>query len=661
MRASEAQAAEATAKAKASRPAAEVEDATNADTRHCTKRLASMGIRAKIALIIGAVMLVVLAADSLWNVWLQQRQAENEVLEKAQVLATEMRATWDFVDYNQESLNRNPDGTFRTKNLVCVVSAKAVSQLFTDNSDYRINFVKENPRQVSATPDTFEQEAFDAFRADPDLEAYWGIVTDEDGNQVFRYIEPLYVTESCLECHGDPVGELDQFGYPKEGLRLGDIGGAMSITEPMAIYNEARDQVIYQQVLITLLVLMILSVTIYTAVSVLVLRPLDQLRESVHAVDTGDFSRKIQPDLRYGRSEITDLTQDFNSMSDQLQALYQNLEGEVSKKTEEMRILNDMLLYQQRELKHYIDRLSEETAYKNEFFAITSHELRTPLTSILGYARMLLDSDSLDEKSRSHISEIEHSATNLLDMVNNLLVLSRAEAKKNQLVCEAVDFVDLLGTVKAALTPMAKDKRITLTSKVDAEVPLLNADWEKLRRILENLTSNAIKYTHPEGHVELRAKFDPDGSMADVLAKTRVGTGAAAAGGELRGQAGTAGDELRGQAGAAGDELRGQADAAADEDDGQGRFDTGSIILEVEDDGVGIAPEDQGAIFEKYAQSIRQSSNRRFKGTGLGLAVVKELAELHGGFVAVESQPHRGSTFRVVLPYVAFDEDGLEE
>ena len=138
--------------------------------------------------------------------------------------------------------------------------------------------------------------------------------------------------------------------------------------------------------------------------------------------------------------------------------------------------------------------------------------------------------------------------------------------------------------------------------------------------------------------------------MADVLAKTRVGTGAAAAGGELRGQAG-----------AAGDELRGQADAAADENDGQGRFDTGSIILEVEDDGVGIAPEDQGAIFEKYAQSIRQSSNRRFKGTGLGLAVVKELAELHGGFVAVESQPRRGSTFRVVLPYVAFDEDGLEE
>ena len=186
------------------------------------------GIRFKIAVSIGVIMIALMAVDILWNLSLQNAQAENEAREKAEVLAAEMRAAWDFVDMNQEVINRAEDGAFRTKHLVCVVAAKSISMLFTTETDYSIRFTNDTPRQAANAPDEFEQEALAAFNADPERKAFWRVVDAGDGTRVFRYTEPLYVTESCLECHGDPVGELDQYGYPKEGMQVGQVGGAMS-------------------------------------------------------------------------------------------------------------------------------------------------------------------------------------------------------------------------------------------------------------------------------------------------------------------------------------------------------------------------------------------------------------------------------------------------
>ena len=112
---------------------------------------------------------------------LQQRQAENEALEKAEVLADEMRAVWDFVDLNQDVVNRNDDGTFRTKHLVCVVAAKSVATLFTTNTNYIVRFTNTSPRQAANAPDEFEQRAFDAFAADPGLTAFYGVESDDEG------------------------------------------------------------------------------------------------------------------------------------------------------------------------------------------------------------------------------------------------------------------------------------------------------------------------------------------------------------------------------------------------------------------------------------------------------------------------------------------------
>lgn len=579
------------------------------------------GIRFKIAVSIGVIMVALMAVDILWNLSLQNAQAENEAREKAEVLAAEMRAAWDFVDMNQEVINRAEDGTFRTKHLVCVVAAKSISMLFTTETDYSIRFTNDTPRQAANAPDAFEQEALAVFNADPDRKAFWRVVDAGDGTRVFRYTEPLYVTESCLECHGDPVGELDQYGYPKEGMQVGQVGGAMSITEPMGIYAAGIQDSMMQQAIMVLFMMVAAFIGLYFVTSRLVLQPIDELRSAAGAVGKGDFNYTLTvPDPgERPRDELAELTGEFDRMARDLEALYADLEGQVRSKTDDLMVLNDMLNYQKRELKVALDRLGDEVAYKNEFFAIVSHELRTPLTSILAYARILNADDSLAPKTREAVGEIESNATLLLNMVNNILVISKHAAKKDELLTEPVDFVDLAQFVRKALAPIAEGKDVRLTCTVAPNVPLSMADWEKLRRILENLVNNAIKYTHRGGFVRLTIGFE-DGKADSRRESEKADTNAPD--GE---------------------------DAAA-----------GWIVMRVADDGMGIAPEELDQIFELYKQA-GQSANRRYRGTGLGLAVVRDLTELHGGTVTVESRVKEGSTFTVRIPYVPVIEEEDEE
>ena len=580
------------------------------------------GIRFKIAVSIGVIMVALMAVDILWNLSLQNAQAENEAREKAEVLASEMRAAWDFVDMNQDVINRAEDGTFRTKHLVCVVAAKSISMLFTTETDYSIRFTNDTPRQAANAPDEFEQEALAAFNADPERKAFWRVVDAGDGTRVFRYTEPLYVTESCLECHGDPVGELDQYGYPKEGMQVGQVGGAMSITEPMDIYAAGIQDSMMQQAIMVLFMMVAAFIGLYFVTSRLVLRPIDELRSAAGAVGKGDFNYTLTvPDPgERPRDELAELTGEFDRMARDLEALYADLEGQVRSKTDDLMVLNDMLNYQKRELKVALDRLGDEVAYKNEFFAIVSHELRTPLTSILAYARILNADDSLAPKTREAVGEIESNATLLLNMVNNILVISKHAAKKDELLPEPVDFVDLAQFVRKALVPIAEGKDVRLSCSVAPDVPLSMADWEKLRRILENLVNNAIKYTHRGGFVRLTIGFE-SGEEANHGHGNHPGT-----------------------------HVPDDEDAAP----------AGWIVMRVADDGMVIAPEELDQIFELYKQA-GQSANRRYRGTGLGLAVVRDLTELHGGTVAVESRVKEGSTFTVRIPYAPVIEEEDEE
>ena len=232
-------------------------------------------------------------------------------------------------------------------------------------------------------------------------------------------------------------------------------------------------------------------------------------------------------------------------------------------------------------------RLQKESDYKSEFLAIMSHELRTPLTSILAFTEVWRENaEEGDVREVMAIREIHDNGQILLQMINNILEAARIEAGKLELCKEPLDILDLIGLTEVTVRPLAEKKGVSLETSVDKSIPIINADFEKVRRIVENLTSNAVKYTDAGGLVHLTARAVDAG---------------------------------------------------------------GFVEISVRDSGVGIREEHIPYIFDKFVQ-VDDAPGRRYNGSGLGLAVVKELVAAHGGSIWVESKLGEGSAFTVRLP-----------
>ena len=235
-------------------------------------------------------------------------------------------------------------------------------------------------------------------------------------------------------------------------------------------------------------------------------------------------------------------------------------------------------LEQQREL----DRL------KNEFLQNISHELRTPLALIMGYAELLNSGElgDLDPEHQGPVAVITRRVRTLSKMVNDLIAILTVEA--HELSKEPVDLTGMIHAMVSDFRAAAAESELLLTAEIAAKVPQVSGDPDQLRRVLDNLLGNAMKFTPAGGSITIRLWQNGDGGKRD-------------------------------------------------------------IVLEVTDTGIGIPPDQLERIFDRFYQ-VDGSSKRRYGGVGLGLALVKEIVEAHEGHVAVESVVDEGSTFRVTLP-----------
>jgi PAS domain S-box-containing protein len=232
--------------------------------------------------------------------------------------------------------------------------------------------------------------------------------------------------------------------------------------------------------------------------------------------------------------------------------------------------------------------LAHASRAKDEFLATMSHELRTPLNSILGLSESLLEGTRgpLNEHQGKYVHTIEASARHLFEVISDILDLSKIEAGKFDYHPQVVLVDEVCRASLTFIAEQAVRKSITVTYRNDSPIPRIAADPRRLKQILINLLVNAVKFTRQGGHVTLQ-----------------VG-----------------------------------ADLEADR-----------ICFSVTDDGIGIAPAHLHRLFQPFMQ-VDGSLNREYEGTGLGLALVQKLADLHGGSVEVESQPNTGSRFTVHLP-----------
>lgn len=253
------------------------------------------------------------------------------------------------------------------------------------------------------------------------------------------------------------------------------------------------------------------------------------------------------------------------------------------------------------EARHLADaaRLTAEeaNAAKADFLAVMSHELRTPLQAVIGYAE-LLDmgiSGSVTPGQREQLHRIRGSARHLVSLIDQILVYARLEAGAERMQVEPSDPVALALDIAAMLRPLAEARGLAFDLSLPAPGTVtMVTDVRAVRQALVNLVANAIKYT-PSGRVALALRHEP-GSTAD------------------------------------------------DDDD--------AVVFEVRDTGVGIDPAHRARIFEPFWQ-VAPALTRDGGGTGLGLAVVRELARALGGEVSLESTPGVGSTFTLRLPRVA--------
>lgn len=244
----------------------------------------------------------------------------------------------------------------------------------------------------------------------------------------------------------------------------------------------------------------------------------------------------------------------------------------------------------------------ESNRLKSEFLASISHELRTPLNAVIGYSELLLNGTygELPEIQANRLERVYNGGQSLLVLINDILDLSKLEAGRMALDRMPLDLRVILADAAANIEPKAADKGLVFHQRISDTLPKVAGDLQRIRQILSNLLSNAVKFTH-KGAITLEATplnlDESDRSLPAII------------------------DAVGGQ----------------------------WAHVRVIDTGIGISEADQRIIFQVFRQADG-SSVREYEGTGLGLAITRHLVEMHNGYIWVESEVGKGSTFHVLLP-----------
>lgn len=437
--------------------------------------------------------------------------------------------------------------------------------------------------------DGFDRDVLDYYEqtAPDDAVDFRDAHINERGQFRYYYYQPVYAKKSCLLCH-------QRLGPRRENNLERTLAGGQAAAIPlrenelMAVVRIGLDDdnarkalnlnraVLLATAIVTVFLAMLAA---YAIVRYVIVKPLKHLRDVADAISRGDTDTRA--DI-HTADEFEELGLAFNHMLRTIMSSQQ-----------ELRLANISLDGKVDELAQMNMRLYEMNRLRSDFLATMSHELRTPLNSIIGFSDVLGSIDSLNEKQKRYVQNIQKSGRMLLDMINDILDLAKIESGKMELRLSDFRIDQVISAQCDLARPLAERKNVDLDTDIEPGLPPLHQDQGKVQQILNNLLSNAIKFTPDGGRIEVRAE----------------------------------------------------------------QTDQGDLLLVVTDTGIGIALDDQISIFEKFRQGRTSlpsgdAMTREYSGTGLGLSIVKELCRLLGGEVTVASELGKGSVFTVRLPWL---------
>jgi len=337
----------------------------------------------------------------------------------------------------------------------------------------------------------------------------------------------------------------------------------------------------------TIITFGILFITIIIIIrkSLTITRPIKSLTNTVRNIASGDLDAQIE---NGAIGEIGVLQSCINHMTEELKSSQADMESQLNEYTLELQQTMEELEIRNAELDITRSKAIYANNAKSEFLANMSHELRTPLSGIIGFTE-LLQGTQLSNQQIDYTNTIKKSAKNLLEIINDILDLSKIESGKIEITTSEFNLVDIIEDIINLLSPSALEKNIELFYRIEKDVPtVVQSDPFRIHQILTNLIGNAIKFTE-NGYVYLQV-------------------------------------------------TRGEIDGVEN-----------SIKFTVSDTGIGLNGEDKKKLFKAFTQADT-SITRRFGGTGLGLVISRKLTLLMKGEIGFDSTPGEGSTFWFIVP-----------
>ena len=419
--------------------------------------------------------------------------------------------------------------------------------------------------------------SYDAFTLDKYMEeitsqedVIYGVIVSNEGVNLTLYLDrknpyiKKYLTDKILKTvrrvNSDPEIISMRFPIKNDDTKIGDLVIGLTTRRMEAMANSA----LLRNILINAAIILFLGISIYIIFRLKALKPISSLISTSRDVASGNLNT-IAP--IYSMDELGILAQSFNDMISALKLSYAD-------KDDAMRILRETNT-----------NLEAATKAKSSFLANMSHEIRTPLTAIIGFGETLNDPDIPDSVRAESIQRIIKSGKHLLNIINDILDLSKIEADKLEIDPVETSIFDILTDTRSIIDLQATGKG--LQCKVNFIYPLpetIITDPLRLKQILINLASNAVKFTE-KGSITLNVSYDKGSDLT---------------------------------------------------------------FIDVIDTGIGMSTDQVDYVFNSFTQAD-SSTTRQYGGTGIGLHLSRNLSRMLGGNIKVSSKPGKGSTFTVSL------------